>query len=89
MSANVVGLPIVPRRLSHDITDTDFAARLRQGLVARTEIEERAFKDAFLDWMKWKGTDVWKASVARDVSNSGPAGGCDEAVRASQAPSDT
>lgn len=61
---NVVDLPIGQRKqLQHDVTDIDFAARLRHGLVTRTEIEERALKAQFLEWMNRQGLTIWKTGV--------------------------
>lgn len=63
---SVVALPIVPRRVVHDVTETDLAARIRAGLVTKEEIQERFAQVGFAEWMARQGLAIWKHGVRRE-----------------------
>lgn len=63
MNCNVIRFPIIPRRVAHDVTETDLASRIRSGLVTVEEIQERFERSGFAEWMQRQGLDVWKKGL--------------------------
>lgn len=63
MSDNVIRLPIIPRRVTHDVTETDIAYRIRHGLMTPAEIAERFESFAFACWYQMRGLEIHKAGV--------------------------
>lgn len=59
----VIQIGTHPRRLAHDITETDLASRIRQGLVTREEIVERFQNSAFAQWFERQGIAVYRHGV--------------------------
>lgn len=61
--ADVIQFPIVPRRIAHDVTETDLASRIRAGLVTVEEIQQRFEATGFAEWMDRQGLAIWQRGI--------------------------
>ena len=63
-SAEIIAFPLIGRMQTHDVTEINLAAQIRQGNVTLDEINIRIdARPGFADWMKWRGFEVWKFGV--------------------------
>jgi hypothetical protein len=63
MDQRVVTLPLIPRRVVHDVTEVDLASRIRAGLVTHEEIQQRFAASGFADWFERQGLQIWQRGV--------------------------
>lgn len=61
--------PIVPRRVAHDVTDTDVAARVRLGHITTKELYERFQHSPFAEWFERQGQYLRRQAIKEQPSS--------------------